>query len=86
MTKIRYLVKLTAPCECCNNLSYGFRGNFESEEEARLWIVKAKISKDYKPEILPITINKNYNDLSLLRNLKSLFFIIISSIKRYGIK
>ena len=31
-------------------------------------------------------INKNYNDLSLLRNLKSLFFIIISSIKRYGIK
>ena len=31
-------------------------------------------------------INKNYNQLSLFRNLKSLIFIIISSIKRYGIK
>jgi|TARA_B100001964_G_scaffold239358_1_gene306627 hypothetical protein len=67
MTKIRYLVKLTAPCECCNNLSYGFRGNFETEEQARQWIVHAKISKDYKPEILPITIDKNYNDKILFK-------------------
>ena len=31
-------------------------------------------------------INKNYNQLSIFKNLKSLLFIIISSIKRYGIK
>ena len=31
-------------------------------------------------------INKNYNHLSLFRNLKSLLFIIINSIKKYGIK
>ena len=31
-------------------------------------------------------INRNYNRLSLFNNLKSLLFIIISSIKRYGIK
>ena len=31
-------------------------------------------------------INKNYNQLSFFNNLKSLLFIIISSIKRYGIK
>ena len=31
-------------------------------------------------------INKNYNRLSIFKNLKSLLFIIISSIKRYGIK
>jgi len=31
-------------------------------------------------------INKNYNHMSLFQNLKSLFFIIISSVKRYGIK
>ena len=31
-------------------------------------------------------INKNYNRLSLFKNLKSLLFIIISSIKKYGIK
>ena len=59
---IRYLVKMTAPCECCNNLSYGFKGTFETEEDARQWIVQAKISKDYKPEILPITICKKNND------------------------
>jgi len=31
-------------------------------------------------------INKKYNQLSIYKNLKSLFFIIASSIKRYGIK
>tara|TARA_Y100000590_G_scaffold470002_1_gene661224 strand:+ start:3095 stop:3862 length:768 start_codon:yes stop_codon:yes gene_type:complete len=31
-------------------------------------------------------INKNYNDMSFFKNLKSVFFIILSSIKRYGIK
>ncbi len=42
---IRYLVKMTAPCECCNNLSYGFKGTFETEEDARQWIVQAKYLK-----------------------------------------
>ena len=31
-------------------------------------------------------INKYYNQLSLVKNLKSLFFIVINSIKKYGIK
>ena len=31
-------------------------------------------------------INRNYNRLSFLKNLKSLIFIIINSIKKYGIK
>ena len=31
-------------------------------------------------------INKKYNHMSLFKNLKSLLFIVISSIKRYGIK
>ena len=31
-------------------------------------------------------INKNYNQMSFFKNLKSVFFIIISSIRRYGIK
>ena len=31
-------------------------------------------------------INKNYNQLSFFKNLKSLLFIVTSSIKRYGIK
>ena len=31
-------------------------------------------------------INKNYNHLSILQNLKSILFIAISSIKKYGIK
>ena len=31
-------------------------------------------------------INKNYNHMTLFKNLKSILFIIISSIKRYGIK
>lgn len=31
-------------------------------------------------------INKNYNHLSLYNNLKSLLFIVINSIKKYGIK
>jgi len=31
-------------------------------------------------------INKRYNRLSIFKNLKSLLFIVISSIKRYGIK
>ena len=31
-------------------------------------------------------INKNYNQMSFFKNLKSVFFITISSIKRYGIK
>ena len=31
-------------------------------------------------------INKNYNKLPFFKNLKSLLFVIISSVKRYGIK
>jgi len=31
-------------------------------------------------------INKNYNHLSFYNNLKSLLFIVINSIKKYGIK
>ena len=31
-------------------------------------------------------INKNYNRLSIFKNLKSLILIIINSIKKYGIK
>ena len=76
MTKVKYIVKMTAPCKCCNNLSYGYRGNFSSEEDARLWIVKAKISKDFKPEILSITIDKNYNDKVLFKCEKQLNFSI----------
>ena len=67
MTKVKYIVKMTAPCECCNNLSYGFRGLFNDEEQARQWIVHAKLSADYKPEILPITIDKNHNDKVLFK-------------------
>ena len=74
MTKVKYIVKMTAPCECCGKESFGFRGNFFSEEDARLWIVKAKISKDYKPEILPITLDKNYNDKVLFKCEKQLNF------------
>ena len=65
MAKVKYLVKMSAPCDCCNSISYGFNGLFDDEAQARQWIVNIKLSKDYKPVILPITISS-----SMFRNTK----------------
>ena len=77
MAKVKYLVKMSAPCDCCNSISYGFNGLFDDEEQARQWIVNIKLSKDYKPTILPISISSSMgNDKILFRCEKPVNFSI----------
>lgn len=53
---IKYIIKMSAPCECCEKESYGFIGPFNTRLEGEKWIMKYEISMDYNPRVLPLTI------------------------------